>query len=71
MPWNSITSVPGWIGRNRSAISTVSVRRGSATTIFSAGFAAFASSMRRKRIGCAHAVLLPTMNRHSACFRSS
>jgi hypothetical protein len=39
--------------------------------IFIAGLAAFASSMRRNRMGCAHAVLLPTMNRHCACFTSS
>ena len=34
----SITSVPGWICKNRSASSTVSVRRTSATTIFMPGF---------------------------------
>ena len=39
MPWKSMTSVPGRIGRYRSAISAVSVRRGSATMIFSAGLA--------------------------------
>jgi hypothetical protein len=72
MPWNSITSVPGWIGRYRSAISAVSVRRGSQKMIFICRpFAALASSMRRNRIGCAQAVLLPTMNRQSAWFTSS
>jgi hypothetical protein len=39
MPLKSATSVPGRIGRCRSAASAVSVRRGSTTTIFSAGFA--------------------------------
>ena len=34
MPLNSATSVPGRIGRNRSASRAVSVRRGSATMIF-------------------------------------
>ena len=33
--------------------------------IFSAGLAALASSMRRKRIGCANAVLLPVMNAYA------
>jgi hypothetical protein len=51
--------------------SAVSVRRGSTTTIFSAGFARLASSMRRNRMGCAQAALLPAMNRHCAWFRSS
>ena len=68
MPWNSITSVPGCRGRYRSAMPAVSVRRGSATMIFSAGLAFLASSMRRNSTGWANAVLLPTMNRHCAWF---
>ncbi len=71
MPWQSMTSVPGRMGRCRSAIAAVSVRRGSATMIFMPGFAARASSMRRMRMGCAQAVLLPVMNRHCASARSS
>ena len=71
MPWNSITSVPGWICRNRSASSTVSVRRTSATTIFMPGFLRLASSMRRNRMGWANAVLEPTMKMVCAWFTSS
>ena len=71
MPWNSITSLPGWMGKNRSAMSAVSVRRGSATMTFMPGLAARASSMRRNKMGCAQAALLPTMKRHCAWFTSS
>jgi hypothetical protein len=69
--WNSITSVPGASGRWMSAISAVSVRRGSHTTIFMSGRAALAASMRRKRIGCAHAALLPAMKMQPAWATSS
>ena len=51
--------------------SAVSVRRGSATMIFSAGLARLASSMRRNRIGCANAVFEPAMNSTAACAMSS
>ena len=73
MPWNSATSVPGSIARCRSAQSAVAVRRGSTTTIFSAGLRSFAASMRRNRTGCAHAVFDPAMKRHrrGRCPRSS
>ena len=53
MPLNSITSVPGRIGRYRSATSALSVRRGSATMSFRFGLAWRASSMRRNSTGCA------------------
>ena len=66
MPWNSATSVPGSIARCRSAPPAVAVRRGSTTTMLAAsGLRAFAASMRRNRIGCAHAVFEPAMNRQS------
>ena len=71
MPWNSAMSLPGLIARCRSANSAVSVRRGSTTMIFICGRAARAASMRRNRMGCAHAVLEPAMNRQSARSRSS
>ena len=65
MPWNSATSVPGWIAgagrrRRRSRCGADRRRRSSAP-----GSRAFASSMRRNRIGCANAVFEPAMNRQS------
>ncbi len=51
MPLNSATSVPGRIGRNRSASRAVSVLRGSATITFICGLARRAASSRRYRIG--------------------
>ncbi|MEY4910331.1 MAG: hypothetical protein RL260_4049 [Pseudomonadota bacterium] len=71
MPWYSATSVPGWICRNRSAVSAVSVRRTSTTIQRWSGLALRASSSRRNRIGCAQAVLLPVMNTVSAWAMSS
>src|SRR5712692_11253726 len=56
---NKAMSVPGAIGRCRSASAAVSVRRGSTTMIFKDGFAARAASMRRYRTGCATAMFEP------------
>ncbi len=53
MPLNSATSVPGWIGRCRSAIAAVSVRRGSTTIQRTCGSRARASSSRRNSTGWA------------------
>ena len=66
MPWNSATSVPGWICRCRSAHRAVSVRRGSTTIHLQCRVArARASSIRRNRIGCAQAVLRAGDEEHS------
>ncbi len=70
-PCASATSLPGRICRCRSAIAAVSVRRGSTTIHFCVGRAAFASSRRRHRIGCAQARLLPVMKTRSASAKSS
>jgi hypothetical protein len=49
----------------------VTVARGSATTTFSAGLRARASSMRRNSTGCANAVFEPAMKIRSAASMSS
>ncbi len=71
MAWKSATSVPGRMGRCRSAAAAVSVRRGSATMMRMCGRAARAASRRRNSTGWAYATLAPVMNTVSACSRSS
>ncbi len=68
-PLSRARSVPGRIGRKRSALSAVALRRGSTTISFApADFTR--SIIRRKRIGWQSAMLEPITRNTSAWSRS-
>ena len=69
-PLNSAMSLPGRSGRNRSAPSAVSVRRGSITTSF-VPRATRAASIRCQITGWHQAAFDPTSTMRSASSRSS